>query len=124
MLHYILTKNLREKNSWSISDDLDKKINHIEILINENEVEKNCKEQWRKIYTNNLEKATGKIARLINPRAGIIKMENGEIYFEKSDLINYNECKIGVNVSFNIIESYDKKKNRLSNKAINIKIIK
>lgn len=122
--HYILTKNLREKNSWSISDDLDKKINHIEILINENEVEKNCKEQWRKIYTNNLEKATGKIARLINPRAGIIKMENGEIYFEKSDLINYNECKIGVNVSFNIIESYDKKKNRLSNKAINIKIIK
>lgn len=122
-LHYQLIKKIREQEGWSIDRQVEEKL----IALNEidiNNVEKQCRMIWLQEQAKYLPQAEGTISKIIANNKGFITYDSKQIFFMYSDIImKHKENILHKKVKFNIINTYDRKKQQKATKAINIRII-
>ncbi len=124
----VLNRMIRVKNKWKCEKELidrteqEFKNNNYQTILNK------CRKIWgekvNKPIKSKSEICKGKILKILPGNgAGFIKMDNNRQYFFSFRDIKGNKDKFieGFNVSFNIVMGFDKKKNRESEKAVNIK---
>ncbi|WP_297841000.1 hypothetical protein [Ignavibacterium sp.] len=126
--HIALTFKLREEKGWKIPDFLQTDVYRRKIDIKKTSLElfNELKDFWIREQQNSLPKQTGRIKNLFqNDKAGFIAGQDGKSYYFKANsfLDNKSRLKVNCHVQFNIKKSFDKKKNRESEEAINISII-
>lgn len=139
--HLLLCKYIREDKGWSISEDILTAISNLNQILDEkepdslNEAYSICKVEWEKniqksgvteVNRQKLESKRGLIGKIISIQEErsfcfITNNNNQSFFCIKSDLPA--TIKNGDSVQFDAIQSYDKKKQRESWRAINIKII-
>ena len=130
-IHLLLTKNIREENGWSVNDVNEKlrSLNFHENLYNipTKDIEERCKNIWNEYvapqsHEKSQKRITGKIVNLYDDRTFcFIETKNGESFFcNKRDLPTGS--KSGQIVTFYPKLSFDKKKNRESFSAVNIRV--
>ncbi len=134
--HFLLSKYIRTNNKWSLKESLSKAILEVKKIINKDndpvslqEALKICREYWEKIAPNQPSKCErnpmdgliGKLSLGSQERPFcFINIANESFFCFKSDLpTNIQE---GQTVVFDAKPSFDKKKNKESWKATNIKI--
>lgn len=126
-LNYILVKDIRENEKWKISQSLSDKISkldEIESNVSGKQLYFRCKSLWERKVSEFLQEGKGVIKNLLNDgRSGFIKSESMELYFNIKNILNKKDNQlVGKEVTFNIIEGYDKKKQKKSFEAINIRL--
>lgn len=125
--HLLLILILRKENDWSINRELLNKLG-IETLdspkiLNSEDLLKKLKPFWRE--NSGLDKILrleGQISRMLpHGAAGFLKSKEGSFYF----ILKKGEKGIteGKKVSFEVIDSFDKKKNKPSKMAVNLQLI-
>ncbi len=94
---------------------------------NSNKIEKELTMFWEDLKYSNLSPYTGVIVNILpNGKAGFIKPDSGgeNYYFSVYDFKDDNNLlKIGNKVSFFLEDGFDKKKNKKTKNAVNIKLI-
>lgn len=132
-IHLLLVKNIREENGWSLNDINDKlrllNPSHSFEGITTKELERKCKNIWDNIpphssFDNPQRRITGKIISLYDDKTFcFIETKEKESFFcNKRDLPEGS--KSGQIVVFSLKPSFDKKKNKESFSATNIRIKK
>lgn len=127
--HMLFTYRLREETGYKIQDFLQKEVADIintdkrssEEIINE------LKVFWSSEQNNLSPRLTGTIKNLINENsAGFITAENKTEYYFRARNFRGSEVDLvpGKQVEFNLGKSFDRKKNRDSEEAINIRVRK
>lgn len=127
--HILLAALLRQENDWKIKGKLKNKMDEHNIELNETqnskELIKELQSYWEKIKYKYKKKHTGYVKNLIGHGAGFISSdEGGDYYFRVNSFKGpKNKVKSRLKVSFYLKKSYDRKKDRISKEAINIKEI-
>jgi len=131
-IHLLLSKNIREDNGWGLKDINDKlrMLNPSQNIegMSTKDLEDKCKNIWRTYiplqssYDNSQKRITGKILNLYDDRSFcFIETKKGESFFcKKRDLPSGS--KTGQIVTFIPKPSFDKKKNKESFSATNIRL--
>jgi tetratricopeptide (TPR) repeat protein len=126
----LYTIRIREKNAWSISDENKKildelsddlKSKHLSTL--KNEIIDFIEAEFESIEIS----TTGKIERMtIEGKTGYIKPDVGDsIFFRTKNVLNNSKgFSKGTSVTFKVIDSFDKVKNKSSKEAVDVRIIK
>uniref|UniRef100_A0A832CXU2 Tetratricopeptide repeat protein n=1 Tax=Ignavibacterium album TaxID=591197 RepID=A0A832CXU2_9BACT len=127
--HVALCYKLRDENQWKIPDFIQRDINTRKISLTKSSAElfNELKDFWIREQQNFLPKQIGSIKNFIQDgKAGFIKGDNGKDYYFRVNnfLGNNSSLKLNIKVQFNIQKSFDKKKNREAEEAINIILIK
>lgn len=103
-LNYNLAKAIRSEENWPDSRELERKLERVKDI--------------------HLPSQEGVISRMINDNCGFISYDSMDIYFfRKSINDKINGDILHRKVRFNIIDSFDKKKNKNSKQAVNIRFI-
>lgn len=125
--HILLSYQLRRENNWKIPQELQLKIGELQVDANNALASKQAyqelKEYWQFIKRSNSPKLRGKIKNILqNNVAGFICGENNKDYYFNIKDFNGKEGEIkrGLLVEFLVEKSYDKKKERESERAVNI----
>ena len=126
--HIALTYKLREEKGWKILDFLQDDVSRRNIEIKNSDIElfNELKDFWSGEQQNSLPKQTGRVKNFIREgKAGFINGDDGEPYYFRANnfLGSKSQLKVNCNVQFNIQKSFDKKKNRDSFEAINIRLL-
>lgn len=124
--HIAYAAKLRESSNWEIKEDLRNVLHEMEIKLDEinmTDIRKELESFWEEKVFEGSERKSGVIKKIHeNGKIGFINSENKDYYFKLKDFRgrrkNINE---GINVEFNIVESFDGKKNKKSEAAVNIK---
>lgn len=123
--HFYLCKHIREKNGWSVPDELMKQISELGAPYDFETALKICKAEWKKssgISAVNVEQKKLKGRVNLGPEIRFfcfIIGDDKEGYFcKKSDLPQ--DIQDGEQVLFTAIKSFDRKKNKEGWKAIRI----
>ena len=126
--HVALAIKVRESQDWKIPEELSVlasrlKVNTVE-NININNLTKELKIFWSGQKYSKLPKTTGEIKTILpHGKAGFIQAENGKDYYFK--IRSFREPKIqlsrGLAVEFQIEDSFDPKKQKKTEIAVNIK---
>ncbi|MCI7442581.1 MAG: hypothetical protein SOY42_09075 [Clostridium sp.] len=124
-LNYLLIQDIREKENWKKDNDISNKLEKLkDIIVDENNIKKQCEKIWREEYNKLVPEKEGVITKINNDKYGFIKYDEKTIFFQVKDVKAKDKTDIlNKKVIFNIIESYDAKKNEKSYKAINIRLI-
>lgn len=138
-MHYILVKYIRENEDWPIKQNLLGKLENlsdfecdidVDISINNSltreKLFERCQKLWNEKLIEYLPEGKGIVKNLIgDKRSGFIRSENGDIHFNTRNVVNSRASGdiINKNVTFNIIESYDRKRKTKSTEAINIRLV-
>ena len=124
-LHCLLIKQLREKEGWKEDKQIAELLNILaDTEVDENRIDKQCKKIWQEGQHNLLPSYTGVIYKLIgNNNQGFIKTDDEDIFFMLADILGRKDTILNSAVEFNIVNTFDKKKQQLSKKAINIKLL-
>ena len=132
LLHYRLVKLVRDKNGWSTNQTISEKIQTFEkdlqVTISDDSLLKECQSVWKMelgVTTQpQYQKEKGLRGKVIikddsKPFCFIQTKDQKSFFCSKSDLPP--GVKSGEIVSFDIVESFNKKKNEKSFKAINVR---
>lgn len=126
--HIALVYKLREENSWGIQDFIKKVVDTHKVQLDNTSTQ--LLDDLKIFWSNEKSKITpllnGEIKNLMDGRnAGFIKSSGGnEYYFKFSSIIDRKVAPaVGKKVQFNTQKSFDKKKNKESEEAINIKFL-
>lgn len=126
--HIALVAKLREENQWQLQDFLqhDLSSRNIKLDKSSSDLFKELKTFWIAEKSKSLPQKKGEIKNLIQEgKSGFIKSDGGKDYYFRSS--NFLDKKLlltpGKKVQFNTQKSFDKRKNRESEEAINIKCI-
>lgn len=130
-IHLLLAKNLREENGWGLNDINDKlrllNPSHNFEGISTKDLEQKCKNIWDSItpqssFDNSQKRITGKIVSLFDDKTFcFIETKEKESFFcNKRDLPAGSRS--GQIVMFSLKPSFDKKKNKESFSATNIRL--
>ena len=124
-LNYLLIQNIREKENWKKDNNISNKLEKLkDIIVDENNIKKQCENIWREEYNKLVPEKEGIITKINNDKYGFINCDDKDIFFQVKDIKAKDKSNIlNKKVIFNIIESYDTKKNKKSYKAINIRLI-
>src|SRR5699024_2566164 len=123
-LHLCLIAALREENGWSVSQNLLNKITDCGIDLNEQGssslIIRELQPFWQKESGLKAKKRMNGKVKTVFPHgnAGFIRSENQSFFFLTQDIKGKPE--VGQQVSFEWIDSFDKKKNRPSKQAVKI----
>lgn len=121
--HRLLEYNLRTEKGWRISEELKN-------FVSENSEHKtdsllrDLRKLWQQTLEEQTERFTGKIINILaHGKAGFIKGANGKSHY--FSIKNFRGKKPTINrpVSFELRPSYDKKKQKASNEAVNIRVL-
>lgn len=127
-LHLCLIKALRRENSWDISEFVLNNISQSGLECNEDQ-SLNLIKQLRQIWKRYLPKENIQEARrlvgtiktiLPNGQSGFIVSGKQSFFFGTYDIRNKSTLFIGQKVTFEVIDGFDKKKNKMSKKAAKI----
>lgn len=136
-MHYLLYKHIKERNNWRVEEDIDNRIiecqqsKSLKLASDYKNIYKSCIAVWRASVSKGSNNSTVKKHKQIGhiklgrveQNFGFIKIsENESIFCLKSDLPS--NTKDGDKVMFDIVPSYDKKKERESLRAINVRVVK
>lgn len=128
-LHVYFVYQIRKSNNWPIDQKTAEFMKELDINTENNislhELKNKLEKIWEELYFQNETIVYGTIEK-INPnnKSGFIAAEDKEHYFlTKSFKGNKNLLQPGQNVLFYLEDSYDKKKNRITKAAVNIKPI-
>lgn len=132
-IHLLLAKNIREENGWGLNDINDKlrllNPSHNFEGISTKDLEQKCKNIWDSITSqssldNPQKRITGKIVNLYDDKSFcfIVTEDNKSFFCNKRDLPEGS--KSGQTVIFSLKPSFDKKKNKESFSATNIRLKK
>ncbi|ADR19508.1 tetratricopeptide repeat protein [Calditerrivibrio nitroreducens] len=124
-LHYLLAKNIIDKNGWKIQVPIQLKDKFNDFGAQANDIHRELKKIWNQINDAKMDRYDGIIINyLSNNQAGFIKCHNQTYYFKVADLYGKKEdYSIGTKVTFSLVDSYDKKKNKPVKNAVKIKKI-
>lgn len=127
--HLSLIASLRKENNWEVSPSLTDKINQLnpEGSVEESKtLLRTLKEFWKKHipdYSKSRERQNGKVMNILpNGFAGFIKTKTESVFFSLKDFKGPEKIKEGDQVSFEVVDSFDKKKQKRSQRAIKIKL--
>lgn len=126
--HYSLVRDLRAHNGWPLIERL---VSRITSLENETGLTKagnprELERYWNSLRLSKLEKSSGIVQKLIGEgKSGFIAGdESGAVFFRASDVIGKaRSLLVGQRVSFYVTDSYDRKKQRITKQAIEIRLI-
>lgn len=128
--HLLLRARIRLENGWNIPNDLEKQLVKEEVDIgsvnNATEVYNQLYPYWEKLVEAGEDRQQGKVHYLHNNgKSGMITGANQNEYFFGMREIEGDKNKVepGVKVSFKVTPGFDRKKNRASEMATNIKFI-
>lgn len=134
--HLLLYKLIREKREWLVTKETEELIRNIGISLNVEqnlkfkEVREKCQTYWGSVNSNNKPEIRNSKKNLRGSLSGylikvkedrpfcFIKTQKESFFCYKSDI--QGEVKEGLEVQFEVVPSFDKKKQRESWKAINI----
>ena len=129
--HILLSYQLRNENKWKIPQELQLKITEFQINVNNlsssRQIYSELRGYWQSVQKSDLPRLRGRIKNILsNNLAGFIGGENNkDYYFNFRDFNDKeSEVKIGLQVEFSTGKSYDKKKERESERAVDINILK
>lgn len=124
-LNYNLAKAIRSEENWPDSRELERKLERVkDIPVDLKNIRHRCIDMWSEEYSHYLPSQEGVISRMINDNCGFISYDSMDIYFfRKSINDKINGDILHRKVRFNIIDSFDKKKNKNSKQAVNIRFI-
>jgi len=79
---------------------------------------------WREEMARNAPRASGKIKTLLEDRAGFIHADDGsDIYFQTRDILGSRSAlKPGTKVTFTTVDSFDRKKGKVSSRAEQVRV--
>ncbi|WP_238907501.1 MULTISPECIES: tetratricopeptide repeat protein [Clostridium] len=124
LMHYILSRKVREENEWKVSSQLNEAIDRLKNItaINNMDIEKELNKFWTSGKLEGTEREDGYILRIMpNGRAGFIKTNIENYYFKTSSFLSHKKfIKEGTKVTFSIMDSFDIKKNKDTKEAIDI----
>jgi tetratricopeptide (TPR) repeat protein len=130
--HIQLSKLIRQQQGWKIKPEFEKLENNIKQKCQENniklidysfdELAKNCLQFWRKESYRGLQRHRGIIESIPQDKSfAWIRADNGDrIFFMQKELPPFLR-KENFKVSFILEDSWDRKKNQLSSKAVDIR---
>lgn len=131
--HILLSYKLRSENTWKIPQELQDKIRELQVDVNNNisaeRLYQELKREWQSIKKTDspeMPKLHGKIKTIVTgSTAGFIMGENNkDYYFKFRDChLKESDIKTGLLVEFGVEKSYDKKKDRESERAVGINIL-
>jgi len=128
--HFVLAYQLRNENKWKIPPELQSKMVELQINVDSlppsRQVCSELRGYWQSYKNSNSPRLRGKIKNILaNNISGFIGGENSrDYYFRFKDCRgNRNNIKVGASVEFSTEKSYDKKKERESEQAKDIKIL-
>jgi len=118
-LHGCMLYKIRDKEGWSIKQDLDTLYKNSELTnLNEYQIHKKLKEYWINNIHNLSTSYNGIVTKVhSNGKFGFIKSSANSYYFQMKSIVFSNKIKIGDKVRFTLTDSYDSKKDRLSKEA-------
>mgnify|MGYP000964913444 CR=1 FL=1 len=114
LLHYLFVKQIRIRNEWSISSKLIRAIGRVHQM--QDSIKKdidinNLKIFWLNEVRRMLGTQSGIVIKMIaQGKAGFVRANNKNYFFEKSAIVNNIKIKQGDKISFCLVDSYDKKK--------------
>jgi len=127
--HIALAYKIRIEKEWKVAQELQANVDELNIDVNNlsssGQIHRELKEFWLSMQKSNLPEMRGEIKRIHpNNVCGWISAENHEeYYFRLKDFKgSKSDIKVGLIVDFSIERSYDKKKERDSECAVNIQI--
>ena len=105
--HYILSKQIREENDWHVHNSLLRKITNLTSVSL-----RDMKLLWQSEIYNRFPVKTGTISKIFpNFVAGYIKTADESFYFKYRNFCGRpDKTKIGDEVKFIVVQSYDRKK--------------
>lgn len=122
--HLCLVANLRLEKGWDIPENIMKEIQKRNLDCSKQETSQTIKELryfWEKFDVK--ERLKGKIAVVFpNNAAGFIQSKDSSFFFRVLDVQQNNKPEVGQAVSFEVIDSLDKKKKKPSKRAVKIYI--
>lgn len=128
-LHLCLIAAIREENQWPalqpILDQIAARGTDINRQGSSALIIKNLTPFWKKFATDNYEKKyRGRVTKIFpGDRSGIITSDRRRTYFTAFDGLK-DTPRLGMDVSFRVEDSFDKKKNKPSKIAVKLKEIK
>ncbi len=128
--HFTLAYQLRIENKWKIPPELRTKIGELQINVNDlppsRQIYSELEKYWRSIKKTDSPRFRGRIKNILpNGISGFIVGENNiNYYFRFKDFRGKkSDIAVGLSVEFSTEKSYDKKKNRESEMAVDITIL-
>ena len=129
MKHAYLAYSIRLYNEWTISEELEDKIESAGFDTENTEywkIEKELKKFWEELKYKDQEIQHGIISKIFpHGNSGFIQGENGSsYYFKRSEFKgSRDEFEEYASVSFYIVEGFNRAKNEVSENAVNIRPI-
>lgn len=118
--HYVLCEQVRQKNDWGVNEELKKHISNCltDEIPRDNVTLDELQSFWINEIKNSLPRYRGMIKRIFSSgKAGLIAYDRKTIYFKIESFLSKGQVTIDSNVSFCILDSYDKKKNIYTKEA-------
>lgn len=114
--NYNLVRQIREENDWSSSYKLNNKIQ-----INETVKSRDVQKHWLTLLHNKVGAKHGTIIKILSNRRGGFVQADQTYYFQYKNFFGKNELsKIGDNVAFIVVDSFDKKRAQNTKEAVAI----
>lgn len=125
-LHAVFAKDIREKEGWNISSELNALINETKKADNKQKAQiEILQEYWLSKIYETLGTLIGTISNIHrNGKFGFIKSGKESYYFKIVSILGRYRAKQGDKVIFSIIESFDKTKSQMTKEAVYIKLNK
>lgn len=126
LMHYLLSKNIREKKKWNVPKSLNDSIANLSKIekVNNDKLYSRLKEYWAEEKIKLEKRYDGYIINILpNGKAGFIKCCNQNYYFRTSSF-NGNKNKLikNIAVTFSLINSFDRRKQTNSKEAIDVNL--
>lgn len=124
-MHFALVAQIRKKFDWKISTELSNKLLEYKIDETYQIIIKDLTELWIKFARLGEKLIEGKIINILpHGNSGFISGDDGNNYFfrKASFVSGHNHIHVGMKVSFKSIKSFDPKKQKEGNEAIEIVI--
>lgn len=124
LMHYLLSRELRNEKNWSVPKELESCIERLsyEVEVKSDNLIKELNEFWTNSKLVKTIRYEGCVLSIMpNNKAGFIRLDSENYYFRVNSILNFKkDLKIGAKVSFSIVESFDRKKQRSSKEAKDI----
>ena len=122
--HILLAKYLRVENNWKVTPELNKKVEQFQLkTLDTKKLINNLLIFWKKNKNKGEVPYEGTIEVLLpNKKDGFIKCTDGNSYYFRSNSVNYKGYGCKQKVVFYLKDGFDRKKQRATKQAYDIRL--